>query len=90
MRTAAAAASETDLGGRKLARSITKRIAKAITLTGDPTSTRRLKKAAKQLKQLGKKLDKGLAVGKVDATIGAELQGLGAEAQAELTGLAAG
>jgi hypothetical protein len=90
MSTTVGAASETELGGRKLAKAIAKRVAKATTLTAEPTSTKRLKKAAKQLKQLATKLDKGLAKGTLDATIGAELKTLATEAQGELAGLIAG
>jgi hypothetical protein len=90
MATAIGAASETELGGRKLAKSITKRVTKATTLTAEPISTKRLKKAAKQLKQLAAKLDKGLASSKIDGTVGAELKTLTTEAQSELAGLIAG
>ena len=83
-------ASETDLGGRKLARSLANGVGKAKTLTADPTSTKRLKKAAKQLKQFSTKIGKGLAKGKVNADIGTELSTLSSEGQAELAGLVTG
>jgi hypothetical protein len=79
--------SETDLGGRKLARVLARAVGKATTLTADPASTKRLKKAAKQLRLVSTKLARALARGKVDAALASELTDLASEAQAELAGL---
>jgi hypothetical protein len=80
-------ATESDLGGRKLAKAIARHVAKATSLAGEPVKPKRLKKAAKQLKQLAAKVGKGVAAGKLDATLGAGLQTLATEAQSELTAL---
>jgi len=80
-------APEADLGGRKLARLLSKRISKAQTLSAEPTSTKKLKKAARQLKQFSTKLGKAVAAGKANAELGTALGGLATDAQAEITGL---
>jgi hypothetical protein len=80
-------ASEAELGGRKSARVLSARVNKAKTLATDPPTARRLKKAAKQLKQFTTQLEKAVSAGKANATIGSELDGLAADAQAELAGL---
>ena len=80
-------ASEAQLGGRKLARGASARVAKAKTLAGDPPSTKRLKKAAKQLKSLSTKLSKAAGAGKADPALAVELNALSSQAQLELAGL---
>jgi hypothetical protein len=80
-------ASETDLGGHKLAHQLVQRARQAVKLAAIPTSNKDLKKAAKQLKQISTKVGKALAKGKFNATLGAELSTLSSEGQAELAGL---
>jgi hypothetical protein len=80
-------ASEADLGGKKLAHGFATKIGKARTLVGDPTTTRKLKRATKQVKQFSTKLAKALGRGKVKADLGAALGDLAAQAADELAGL---
>lgn len=83
-------ASEADLGGKKLARRFASRIAKARTLAGAPTSTRRLKKVARQLKAFSAQLAKALGAAKVKADLGAILSDLASQTSSELSGLITG
>ncbi|MGH7894344.1 MAG: hypothetical protein ACREQL_06725 [Candidatus Binatia bacterium] len=83
-------AAESDLGGARLAHKLVTRVGKARGLVGDPQTTRRLKKAAKQLKAFSKQLGNGMAAGKVRADLATTLSTLAAEAQSELTGLITG
>jgi hypothetical protein len=83
-------ASETDLGGKKLARKLAALVTRAGNLVADPVKTKRLKKATKQLKQFATKLARGLDSGKVNPEIGATLATLAAEVQSELAGLTTG
>jgi hypothetical protein len=82
-----AGATDTDLGGKKFGRSLGAKIRRAQTLVTDPTTTKKLKHAANQLKSFSKKLNNGLNRGKVNADLGTMLSGLATEASAELTGL---
>ncbi len=83
-------ASETQLGGKRLARKLAALVTRAGNLVADPVKTKRLKKATQQLKQLAAKLAKGLDSGKIDPELGATLATLAAEAQSELAGLITG
>lgn len=80
-------ASETDLGGHKLAKQLAGRLAQATKLLADPTSPKDMRKAGKQLKQFATKLGKGLTKHKVNADLGSALTPLVGDAQAELAGL---
>ena len=80
-------ASQDDLGGRKIARQVTKLLDHATTLVQDGASTRKLKKAAKQLRSLVTKLNNALAKGKADATLVNQLSELATDAQNEINGL---
>jgi hypothetical protein len=82
-----AGATDTDLGGKKFSQSLRAKIRRAQALVVDPTTTKKLKHAANQLKSFSKKLNKGLARGKVRADLGGELSGLATEASDELAGL---
>jgi hypothetical protein len=81
------AASEADLGGKKLARQLATRIGKTQTLLKDPVKTGRLKKAARQLKAFTRQLTSAMGTGKVRADVGTTLETLAANAQSELAGL---
>ena len=80
-------ASQDDLGGKKIARQVTKLLDRATTLVQEGASKKKLKKAAKQLRSLVTKLNNALAKGKADPTIVNELSELATEAQNELNGL---
>lgn len=80
-------ASQDDLGGKRLAKLLTRLLDKATKLAEEPTATKRLKKASKQLKLLSTKLNKALARSKADAEIVAELTALAGEAQSVIAGL---
>jgi hypothetical protein len=88
MREVVLDASQDDLGGKRLARTVSRVIDKVSTLSSEPTAAKRLKKAAKQLKILSTKLNRTLSRGKGDADVILELVTLAGEAQAVLTGLA--
>lgn len=81
------ATSQGDLGGKKLAKQLATRVAKAQRLVGDPVKTRRLKKAARQLKALSKQLASVMSNGKVNADVGTTLATLASDAQSEIAGL---
>ena len=93
MSTLIGQASETALGGHKLAKQLAGRLSKATEAPRRPDqTTKELKKAAKQLKQFETKLDNGLAKRKaqIDPALGASSATLVGEARAELAGLGAG
>ena len=80
-------ASQEDLGGRKIARQVTKALDKATTLVQEGASSRKLKNAQKKLRTLVTKLNNALAKGNADGPLVNELSELGTEAQNELTAL---
>jgi hypothetical protein len=80
-------ASQDDLGGRKIARQVTKLLDRATTLVREGAPAKKLKKAQKQLRSLVTKLNNALAKGKADATLVNELSELATQAQNELEGL---
>lgn len=80
-------ASQNDLGGKRLARLLSRLLDKATNLAEEPTANKRLRKASKQLKLIAMKLNKALAKDKADAEIVAELTALAAEAQGVIAGL---
>jgi hypothetical protein len=84
-----AGASDTDLGGKKFSQSLKAKIRRGQALVVDPVTTKDLHRTENQLKSFSKKLGKGLARGKVDPNLGADLAGLATEASAELAGLIA-
>lgn len=81
------ATSQGDLGGKKLAKQLATRVAKAQRLVGDPVKTPRLKKAARQLKALSKQLASVMSNGKLNADVGTTLATLASDAQSEIAGL---
>jgi hypothetical protein len=88
MTSSMSAASQTDLGGRGLEHRLAAKLKKVHKLADkDPTSTKRLKGAAKQLHGFLTQLNKGIASGKVSSTLGTDLATLASEAQNELGGL---
>jgi len=82
-------ASQDDLGGRKIARQVTKLLDRATTLVQDGASPRKLKNAQKKLRSLVTKLNNALAKGKADAQLVNELSQLATEAQNGLNALTA-
>jgi hypothetical protein len=82
-------ASQDDLGGKKIARQVTKALDKATSLVQEGAKPKKLKNAAKQLRSLVTKLNNALAKGKADAELVNELSQLATEAQNELNGLTA-
>ena len=87
MNTDVLGASQDDLGGRKIARQVTKLLDRATTLVQEGASPKKLKKAAKQLRSFVTKLNNALAKGKADAQLVNELSQLATEAQNGLTAL---
>jgi hypothetical protein len=88
MTSAMSAASQTDLGGRGLEHRLAAKLKKVQKLADkDPTSTKRLKGAAKQLHGFLTQLNKGIAAGKVSSSVGTDLATLASEAENELAGL---
>jgi hypothetical protein len=83
------AAAPQDLGGPNLALSLANNLARATKYTTDPTSPKRLKKAATQLKKFSAKLGRAVSKGKIDPDLGNELDGLATDARSELLGLGA-
>jgi hypothetical protein len=81
-------ASQDDLGGKKIARQVTKALDKATSLVQEGAKPKKLKNAAKQLRSLVTKLNNALAKGKANADLVNELSQLATEAQNELNGLA--
>ena len=79
--------SQDDLGGRKIARQVTKLLDKATSLVQEGATPRKLKKAAKNLRSLVTKLNNALAKGKADAELVNELSELATQAQNTLTAL---
>lgn len=82
-------ASEDNLGGKRVARAVGRCVDKAKSFAGDPMVSKRLKKAARQLKILTAKLNKALAKHKADAKLVEALTTRASEAQAVITGLVA-
>ena len=80
-------ASQDDLGGRKIARQVTKALDRATTLVQEGASSRKLKNAQKKLRSLVTKLNNALIKGNADAQLVNELSELATEAQNELTAL---
>jgi hypothetical protein len=80
-------ASQDDLGGKRLARLLTRLLDKATTLAEEPTANKRLKKAGKQLRLIAMKLNKALAKDRADANVVNELTALIGEAQNIIAGL---
>lgn len=80
-------ASEDDLGGKRLAKVVVRLLGKAKTFSGEPTASKRLKKASKQLKILSAKLTKAVTKHKANADLVAELTAHAGEAQNVLAGL---
>lgn len=82
-------ATETQLGGHKLARQLKARITKASGLVSGAQTTKRLKKASRLLKGFSNQLTHGLAKKKtpIDPTLGAMLGTLLNDARNELAGL---
>jgi hypothetical protein len=81
--------SATDLGGPNLARALARNVSRADTFTAEPTTPKRLKKAATQLKKFAAKVDRGVSKGKIDAALGAELVEIAVQARDQLLGLLA-
>lgn len=77
------------LGGTNLAHALANNLAKAVKFTTDPTTPKKLKHAATQLKKFAAKLGRAISKGKVDATIGNDLSSLATEARSRLLGLTA-
>ncbi len=77
------------LGGTNLARQLANNLAKAVKLTTDPTTPKKLKHAATQMKKFAAKLGRAVSKGKVDATLGNDLTSLATEARSQLLGLTA-
>jgi hypothetical protein len=77
------------LGGNNLARALANNVARAIKYTAEPTTPKRLKKAATQLKKFAAKLGRAISKGKVDPDLGNELTGLATDARSQLLGLGA-
>jgi hypothetical protein len=86
---ALADASPQDLGGANLVRALANNISRAVKYTSEPTSTKRLKKAATQLEKFAAKLGRAISKGKVDPDLGTELSSLATEARSQLLGLGA-
>jgi hypothetical protein len=86
---ALADASPQDLGGANLVRALANNISRAVKYTSEPTSPKRLKKAATQLKKFAAKLGRAISKGKVDPDLGTELSSLATEARSQLLGLGA-
>jgi hypothetical protein len=80
-------ASQDDLGGKRLARLLTRLLDKATDLAEEPTANKRLRKAGKQLRLISAKLNKALAKNKADAELVNEITALAGEAQAIIAGL---
>jgi hypothetical protein len=77
------------LGGTNLARQLANNVAKAVKFTTDPTTPKKLKHAATQMKKFAAKLGRAISKGKVDPTIGNDLSSLATEARSQLLGLTA-
>ena len=80
-------ASQDDLGGKKIARQVTKLLDRATTLVQEGATSRKLKNAQKKLRSLVTKLNNALAKAKANAQLVNELSELATEAQNELTAL---
>ena len=78
-----------DLGGAKLVHRFTSRVAAARRLLADPTTTRHLKQAEKQLARFTTQLDAAMAKHKVAADLGATLRTLATGASTTLRALGA-
>jgi len=89
MNQAVLGASQDDLGGRKIARQVTKLLDRATTLVQEGASPRKLKNAQKKLRSLVTKLNNALAKGKADAQIVNNLSELATQAQNGLNALTA-
>jgi hypothetical protein len=83
-------ASEAELGGKRVAHKLAVYVAKAQHLARDPVKGRRLKQAAKQVKQFTHQLNGAIARQKVDPVVGAELSTLAGDAATELAGVITG
>jgi hypothetical protein len=77
------------LGGEQFIRALANNISRAVKYTSEPTSPKRLKKAATQLKKFAAKLGRAVSKGKIDADLGTELQTIATETRSQLLGLGA-
>lgn len=82
-------ATDAQVGNKKIKHGLQKLLTRATSLTTGTPSTRRLKKAAKEMKSFAARVQKGLDKGRMDPAIGAELSTLANEAQTVLAGLSA-
>ena len=76
------------LGGKQPAKKLAGKLNRANRLVAQsPLTPKRLRRTAAQLKSFAAQVNRGLANGRIDATLGTELATLASEAQAELAGL---